>query len=141
MEEIKNNKDRVQILEMEKGVSQIVKPIPPHVAEPNAINRQQILLPPLTQDLKKKAEQMGLLKTQKNFVQFWAAYLLSSTNQRPSKLQYQHFAQTIVEAYPILADADGGCVSIYFIIYHDMKIFLINFSYMCICISVNIDCN
>jgi len=69
-----------------------------------------IILPSITPDLQKKLDNIRLLKAQKNFIAFWAAHLSHVTNQWPTKSDYQNFAQSIVAAYPALADVGGGCV-------------------------------
>lgn len=81
----------------------------PKVTGPNSI-RYPTILPSITSDLENKWKKFGLLNVQKNFISFWAAYLFHVTNQRPSKSDYQNFAQSIVAAYPTLADSDGRCV-------------------------------
>jgi len=79
------------------------------VTGPGSI-RHPIILPSITPDLQKKLDDIGLLKAQKNFIAFWAAHLSHITNQWPTKSDYQNFAQSIVAAYPALADVGGGCV-------------------------------
>lgn len=78
-----------------------------------------VILPFITPDLQKNWNDIGLLKAQKNFIAFWAAHLSYVTNQWPTKSDYQNFAQSIVAAYPALADINGGCV-IYILIFSIM---------------------
>ncbi|XP_067210765.1 uncharacterized protein [Linepithema humile] len=86
----------------------MIHSVKPQVTGPGSI-RHPIILPSITSDLQKKLNDIGLLKAQKNFIAFWAAHLSYVTNQWPTKSDYQNFAQSIVAAYPALADIGGGC--------------------------------
>lgn len=80
--------------------------------------RYPTCLPSIASDLQNKLDDFGILKCQKEFIAFWAGYLCVMTDQRPSRLDYHNYAQSIVAAYPALADTNGGCVSyILFILY------------------------
>lgn len=96
-----------------KSTDNVTHSMQPQITGPGSI-RYPTCLPSITPDLQKKVNDLGILRCQKDFIAFWAGHLCIMTNQRPSRLDYQNYAQSIVAAYPALADANGGCVSIFF---------------------------
>jgi len=68
-------------------------------------------LPQLTPRLQKILETVGIFHGVKEFIYFWASYLLDITDNRPTKQDYQNLALTIVETYPSLKGGTNGCVS------------------------------
>lgn len=74
-------------------------------------------LPQLTPRLKKILETIGVFNGIKDFIYFWASYLLDVTGNQPTKQDYQNLAMTIVETYPCLKGGNNGCVSFLFTCY------------------------
>jgi len=49
-----------------------------------------------------------LLMNLRKFISFWAADLLSKTNQRPTMTDYNLYSLKIVEAFPVLQDCTSA---------------------------------
>ncbi|XP_057339760.1 uncharacterized protein LOC130677144 [Microplitis mediator] len=59
-------------------------------------------LPSLTYDLQNKLNEHGVLKIQAKLMHYWGSYLWQKTSGRPSKKDYQNFADAIIKVYPLL---------------------------------------
>lgn len=68
-------------------------------------------LPQLTPRLQKILETVGIFHGVKEFINFWASYLLDITDNQPIKQDYQNLTMTIVETYPSLKGGINRCVS------------------------------
>ncbi|XP_024868242.1 uncharacterized protein LOC112452334 [Temnothorax curvispinosus] len=66
-------------------------------------------LPQLTPKLQRILETVGVFHGVKDFIYFWASYLLDITDNQPTKQDYQNLAVTIVETYPSLKGGTNGC--------------------------------
>lgn len=72
-----------------------------------------VKLPKLTPDLQNMLDKFGIIEKQDHFIAFWKMHLCSSTNGEPSKTDYDNYARTIVDSYPILKGGKDGYVSIH----------------------------
>lgn len=80
-------------------------------------------LPQLTPNLQKILEIIGIFDGVKDFIYFWASYLLDVTDNRPTKQDYQNFAMTIVDTYPVLKGGSNECVNSFLYIRKDVPSF------------------